>query len=118
MKIIKQMMIISIATFAGELCNLMLPLPVPASVYGMIFLFLSLQTGLVKLSQVEDTADFLITIMPIMFVAPCVSLMDAVMGVMGSIPALILICLLTTVTTMSITGITAQLIIRRGKRRK
>lgn len=116
MKILKQTMIIGTVTFAGELCNLLMPLPVPASVYGMILLFICLQTGIIKLSQIEETADFLIAVMPVMFVAPCVSLMDSIGGVKDSIPALVLICLLTTVTTMSITGVTAQAIIRIGKR--
>ncbi len=112
MKILKQIMIIGTVTFAGEMCNLLLPLPVPASVYGMLLLFLCLQTGVIKLYQIEETADFLMTIMPVMFVAPCVSLMDSIAGVKDSIPALVFICLFTTVTTMSVTGLTAQFIIR------
>lgn len=117
MKILKQTMIIGTVTFAGELCNLVIPLPVPASVYGMLLLFICLQTGMIKLSQIEETADFLIAVMPVMFVAPCVSLMDSIGGVKDSIPALVLICLFTTVTTMTVTGVTAQAIIR-GRRGK
>ncbi len=112
MRILKQMMIIGVITFAGELCNLLLPLPVPASVYGMVLLFLCLQTGILKLSQVEDTADFLVAVMPVMFVAPCVSLMDTVPGVMDCIPALVIIALFTTIMTMSVTGVIAQWMIR------
>ncbi|MDO5409449.1 MAG: CidA/LrgA family protein [Lachnospiraceae bacterium] len=118
MRIFKQIMIIGAVTFLGEMCNLVLPLPVPASVYGMVFLFLALQTGVIKLSQVEDTADFLVAVMPVMFVAPCVSLMDSLAGVLDSIPALVLICLLTTVTTMSVTGVIAERIICRTKKEK
>lgn len=117
MKLLKQIMIIGTVTFAGEMCNLLLPLPVPASVYGMLLLFACLQTGVIKLSQVEDTADFLVAVMPVMFVAPCVSLMDSIAGVLDNIPALVLICLFTTVTTMSITGVTAQFMIRRKKQK-
>lgn len=113
MKIFNQIMVIGAVTFVGELCNLFLPLPVPASVYGMLLLFACLQTGLIKLSQVEETADFLVAVMPVMFVAPCVSLMDSIVGVMDSIPALVLICLVTTITTMSVTGVAAQYMIRR-----
>lgn len=118
MKILKQVMIIGTITFVGELCNLLVPLPVPASIYGMVLLFVCLQTGVIKLSQIEETADFLITVMPVMFVAPCVSLMDAIGGVKDSVLAIVLICLFTTVTTMSVTGVTAQTIIRIRKRRE
>ena len=113
MKIIKQMMIISIITFLGELLNLLLPLPVPGSVYGMILLFLCLLTGIVKVSQIEETANFLIAIMPIMFVGPSVGLMNSYDSIAGSIPILLFICFFTTITTMSITGLIAQFIINR-----
>ncbi|MGN0295222.1 MAG: CidA/LrgA family protein [Lachnospiraceae bacterium] len=112
MKILKQVMVIGLVTFAGEFCSVLLPLPVPASVYGMLLLFMCLQTGVIKLSYVEDTADFLVSVMPVMFVAPCVSLMDSISSVLGSIPAIVLICLATTVTTISVTGAVAQCVIR------
>ena len=115
MKILKQMMLIGLVTFAGEVCGVLLPLPVPASVYGMLMLFLCLYTDVIKLSHIEDAADFLVSVMPVMFVAPCVSLMDSIGGVRGSILFIVLICLLTTVTTISVTGVVAQFVIRRGK---
>ena len=46
----------------------MLPLPVPASVYGLVLMLAALMTGIIKVGQVEETADFLIEIMPVMFV--------------------------------------------------
>jgi len=118
MKILKQMMIIGTITFAGELLNRILPLPVPASVYGMVLLFLALQLKIIKLSQIEETADFLIAIMPIMFVVPCVSLMDSIGGIADSIPSLVVICLITTASTMVVTGSVAQFIIRRGRKKE
>ena len=81
----------------------------------MLILFLCLYTDVIKLSQIEDAADFLVSVMPVMFVAPCVSLMDSIGGVRGSILFIVLICLLTTVTTISVTGVVAQFVIRRGK---
>ena len=118
MKIIKQMMIIGVITFIGELLNLLLPLPVPGSVYGMILLFLCLVIGIVKVSQIEETANFLITVMPIMFVAPSVGLMNSYSAIANSIPVLLFICFFTTITTMSITGLIAQFIIKKGKKKE
>ncbi len=111
MKIIKQMTIIGLITFIGELLNILLPLPVPGSVYGMVLLFLCLVTGIVKLSQVEDTATFLIAIMPVMFVSPSVGLMNSYSAIVDSVLVLLFICFFTTITTMSITGLIAQFII-------
>ena len=68
MKYIKQFAVIA----------LMMPVPVPASIYGMLLLLLSLQTGVLKLSQIEETADLLLGVMPIFFISPTVSLMSSI----------------------------------------
>ena len=44
---------------------MVIPLPVPASVYGLVLLLAALLTGVIKLDQVEGAADFLIEIMPV-----------------------------------------------------
>ena len=54
--------------------NYYIPLPVPASIYGMIILFLCLSTGIIKLSDVKDAGKFLIEIMPLMFIPAGVGL--------------------------------------------
>ena len=59
MKYLNQAMILAAVTFAAELIKLLLPLPVPASIYGLIMLFLLLKTGVLKLRQVEDVGNFL-----------------------------------------------------------
>jgi len=38
-KYIKQFLIILLIAFAGELLNTLLPLPIPASIYGIFILF-------------------------------------------------------------------------------
>ena len=42
MKYIRQFAIIMLFSLLGELCHLILPFPIPASIYGMVLLFLSL----------------------------------------------------------------------------
>lgn len=66
MKYVKEFGIILIVSLVGELLNYFLPLPVPASIYGLVLMFLCLMLGVIKLSDVHDTACFLIEIMPIM----------------------------------------------------
>lgn len=77
MKYIKQFLIILLISFIGELMNYYIPLPVPASIYGMIILFLCLSTGIIKLSDVKDAGKFLIEIMPLMFIPAGVGLIDS-----------------------------------------
>lgn len=95
-------------SFLGEGVKALIPLTVPASVYGLVILFLLLETGLVKPDQVKETADFLIEIMPVMFLPAAVGLMDS-WGILRPIlfPVL-LVTIATTVLVMVISGRTAQ----------
>ena len=64
MKHLKQFLIILLFSFLGEGLKALLPLPVPASIYGLVLLFAALELGIIKLSAVEDAGKFLIEIMP------------------------------------------------------
>ena len=77
MKFIKQFLIIVIISFVGEVCNKWIPLPIPASIYGLVILFVALMTGAIKLEQVKETGKFLIEIMPLMFIPAAVGLLDS-----------------------------------------
>lgn len=116
MKYIKQFAMIALMTFLGECLNLLLPLPVPASIYGMLLLFISLQTGIVKLSQVEETADLLLAVMPIFFISPTVSLMSSIGLIKGSLLGVLLTSVISTAAVMVVTGVVAQAVIRRDRK--
>ena len=117
MKYLNQFAIIAAITLLGEVLNLVLPFPVPASVYGLVLLFLALVCGLIKLEQIEETADFFITIMPVLFIAPAVSMMDTLLGLKGSVVSIIIITVVTTVLVMAVTGLVSQMVIRYGKKK-
>ncbi len=118
MKYIKQFAVIALITFLGECLNFLLPLPVPASIYGMILLFLSLQTGILKLEQIEETADLLLNVMPIFFISPTVSLMSGMTVLKDSLAGVLVICLVSTIIVMAVTGLVSQAVIRHDRRRK
>ena len=115
MKYVKQFAIIALMTFIGECLNRLLPLPVPASIYGMVLLFLSLQTGILKLSQIEETADLLLGVMPIFFISPTVSLMSSIGGIKDSLVEVFVICIVSTIAIMAVVGLVSQAIIRRDR---
>ncbi|MGN1053257.1 MAG: CidA/LrgA family protein [Candidatus Scatosoma sp.] len=112
MKYLKQFLIILVFTLAGEALNYFVPLPVPAGVYGIVLLFLALETGAVKTEQVEDTGKFLIEIMPVTFISPAVGLIDAWADVKGNLLAYIAVTALTTVLVMSVSALLTQGVIR------
>ena len=113
MKYMSQFAIILMATFAGQLLNTLIPLPVPAAIWGMILLFVILSTGIVKLEQVEATADFLSGLMMLIFVPFGVSLMASYDLLAGSIFKSAVIVILSTFVCYFVTGKTADFIIAR-----
>lgn len=115
MKYLKQFLIILVISYAGELLKYVLPLPIPASIYGMVILLVGLLTGLIALDAVKDVGKFLIEIMPVMFIPAGVGLMSS----WGTLKPLLLpvsiITVVTIVTVMAATGKVSQWVIRKGK---
>lgn len=112
MKYIRQFLLILLISFLGEICRYLLPFSVPASIYGLIILFLSLWMKIVKLEQIKETSKFLIDIMPLMFIPAAVGLMDS-WGILSNILIeVLLITVISTVLVMGIGGRVTQFIIR------
>ncbi len=108
MKYLTQFLRILAFTLAGELLQRLVPLPIPASVYGLVLLFGALNTGLVKLEQVKDAGGFLISILPILFVSPAVGILDNWEAIRGALIPILALTLLSTVLTFGIAGRTTQ----------
>ena len=118
MKYIFQLSIIFGISFIGEVLNVLLPLPVPASVYGLVILFVLLCTKIVKLEQVETVAEYLMAIMPLFFIEPTVGIMNSYGLVKGNILTLFVACFLSFVAVMAVTGLVSQAIIRFQKKKR
>ena len=69
MKYIRQFVIILFISFIGEALKYVLPLPIPASIYGLVLMFVLLETKVLKVEAVQDAGKFLIEIMPMMFIS-------------------------------------------------
>mgnify|MGYP002596593217 FL=1 len=117
MKYLKQFLVILVIAFAGEVLKYIIPLPIPASIYGLIILFVGLLTGLIRLEQVREAGKFLIEIMPVMFIPAAVGLLESWGVLQPMFLPVIIITLVSTVVVMAATGISSQLIIRLGKNR-
>ncbi|MCI6018922.1 MAG: CidA/LrgA family protein [Clostridiales bacterium] len=111
MKLLFQFGIIAIFTFIGEILNYIIPLPIPASIYGLVLLFAALCMKIIKLEQVENAADFFLAIMPIMFVPPTVNLMTVWPVLKNNLLGLLIACIISTIIVMGLTGRIAQALI-------
>ena len=87
MKYIRQVGIIILISFIGELLHFLIPLPVPASIYGLVIMLVCLVSGIIKVSDVKETSSFLIDVV------------------------------VSLVTVMAVSGRVTQSVIRRGKRK-
>lgn len=115
MKYIKQFFVIIVVCLIGEWCHEVVPLPIPASIYGLIFMLAGLICGIIRLEQVDETATFLVEIMPVMFIPAGVGLLVSYNALRPNLVSVSVITLLTTVIVMGVTGVVAQIIMKRTK---
>lgn len=108
MKYPKQFLIILLFAFLGEGCRYLLPFPIPASIYGMILLFLALQARVIKLEQFQPCGDQLVGWLPVLFVPPMVGLTEHWERIRPQLVSLLLITLVTTVITFAAAGVVTQ----------
>lgn len=116
LKYVKQFGIIIFISFLGEILNEFIPLPVPASIYGIVILFLCLEFKIIKLESVKDVSAFLVEVMPIMFVPVAVGLMESWGILKPSLLAYIVIMVVTTILVMASSGLVTQMVIRLTKK--
>lgn len=118
MKYLSQTLIILGFTFLGEALQRIVPLPIPASVYGLVLLFAALCLGLVKPEQVRETGAFLTSILPLLFVIPTVGIVEHWGLIAPRIFSIALLILGSTVLTFGITGRITQGLGRKEAQRR
>lgn len=114
MKYLSQFCIILGFTLVGEALQRLLPLPIPASVYGLALLFLALCLGIVTPEQVKDAAGFLISVMPVMFVSPAVGIVENWSLISGRLLPIFLLLAASTFLVFGISGCLTQLLMKKG----
>lgn len=117
MKYVLQFLIIMVFAFVGELLHYFIPLPIPASIYGIVLLFLALELKVVKVSDIEQTSSFLIAIMPLMFLPPAVGVIESWDLIQGAWLPYVVVTVVSTVVVMAVSGRVTQRIIRKGGRK-
>ncbi len=113
MKYLSQILIILGFTFAGEALQRLIPMGIPASVWGLALLFLALCLKIVKIEQVKDVGGFLTSLLPVLFVGPTVGIVDHWELIKPQLLAIALLLLGSTMLTFGISGSLTQLFIRK-----
>lgn len=115
MKYIKQVLIILAFTLAGELLAKAIPLPIPAAIYGFALLFAALCSGVLKPEAIDKTADFLIGLLPLLFVAPAVGILEHFALLAPQILSFIAVVAASTFLTFAAAGLVTQWLHKGGK---
>ena len=116
MKFVFQFARIMAFCLAGELLHAVLPLPIPASIYGLVLLAAALLTGLVKLEQVKQTGDFLTSIFPLLFVPTVAGVMEVWGLIAANLIPIAIALVAVTWLVMAVAGWVTQIIMDRRAR--
>ena len=108
MKYIFQFARITAFCQAGEVLAAVLPLPIPASVYGLLLLVAALKFGVLKLDQVRETGLFLTGIFPLLFVPAAAGVMELGSQLINLLLPAVLAIVPVTALVMAVTGMVAQ----------
>ncbi len=100
----------------GEVMEHFIPLPIAGSIYGLILMFFALVLRIVKLSWVEDIANWFHSIMALFFVAPAVAVIDIWADISDIWWILVLLMVAAYLVTMITTGVTADTLIEKREK--
>ena len=115
MKYLRQFAIILGVTCVGELIKYFVPLPIPASIYGLVLMLVLLMSGVLKLGQVKEAGEFLVEIMPLMFIPAGVGLLTSWEQLQGVLVPVFVSTVVTTFVVMIVAGKVSDLYINMKK---
>lgn len=112
MRYVFQLLIIICFSFAGEILHSFLPLPLPASIYGIILLYIALELKAIKVRQIREVSTTLIMAMPVMFVPPAVGLLKTWESIRETWAQYLLITVVSTFVVIAAAGWMTQGVIK------
>ena len=119
MRYLRQFLWIIGFTLTGEALHAWVPLPVPAAVWGLVLLFVALESGKLRLDSVQQCGQFMLGLMPLLFIAPAVGLIDSWPMLARVWPAVLAIILASTLVVFGVSGwVTQRLLDRADRSRK
>ena len=117
MKYLKQMSLIMLFSFLGEVCRYLIPLTIPASIYGMLLLFGALLLKIVRVESIRESGMFLTSLLPVLFVPPLVQLVEYWPLLKPVLVALFVISIVTTIFIFACSGAVTQWLIGKGEKK-
>ncbi|PSB71976.1 antiholin-like murein hydrolase modulator LrgA [Bacillus pumilus] len=109
---LSQAFIFATVMFVSNLISMYLPIPMPASVIGLVLLFVLLTTKIVKLEQVEQLGTSLTGLISFLFVPSGISVIQS-LGVMQEVGVQVIgVIIIATIMLLAATGLFSQLLMQ------
>lgn len=118
MKILYQIAIIFSICFVSELISAVLPIFIPAPLIALLLLFLLLETKILKIDNIKEKSDFLLSNMAFFFIPAGVKVIEHVAVIKAIWWQFLLIVIISTILVFFITGLTVTLVIKLQGRMK
>ena len=115
MKYVKQFALILLFSFLGEVCRFLIPINIPASIYGMVLLFAALSLKVIRVEDVRESGSFLTSLLPLLFVVPTVGLMEYWQQVKPVLIPFVLISFVVTILVFAAAGLVTKWTIGKGE---
>lgn len=115
MKLLRQLLIILAICFIGETVHMLLKIPIPGNVIGMILLFICLRTGIIKVDMISEVTKFFLDNLAFFFIPAGVGLITCMGLIKTTWPALLAVIIVTTVIVALTTGYTVQFLRKERK---
>ena len=115
MKYITQVLLVVLFTFLGEVLAYVIPFPIPAAIYGIVLMLIALSTGILKVEKVKDVSQFLISIMPVLYVAPSVRILEYWGVIAPNVAAIIIISVVSTFLVFAVSSLVVNALMKKKK---
>lgn len=117
LKLFKQLGLVLLINFAGECISRVSGIPIPGSIIGMVILLALLKTKVIRVEQVAELADFLLSNINFFFIPVGVGIMISYKYLEGHYTAGITLILVTTIIVMIVSGWVTEVLVRRREKR-
>ncbi|TQE89755.1 CidA/LrgA family protein [Ureibacillus terrenus] len=107
-RIVAQVLLLYIFYYAGVLIVDITHLPLPASIIGMVLLFICLHFKWIKVDYIKEGANFLIAFMTLFFIPPIIGIIDYPQLISVSGTLLLASVIISTLFVLLTTGIISQ----------
>ncbi|MFD8018253.1 antiholin-like murein hydrolase modulator LrgA [Staphylococcus warneri] len=110
----QQALTLAVILFISKIIEAVMPIPMPASVIGLVLLFIALCTGIVKLEQVESVGTALTNNISFLFVPAGISVINSLPILSKSPILIILLIIISTIFLLVCTGYASQLLVTKS----